>query len=136
LIAQTAEKNGLEREIERERILLGELPELSVQILELCRERGRIKIGEASKVTEISRSTIKDHAAALAENGHLVRHGAGNRAKSRQTLTRSCTVFRWSDSPTFRTLPPARNSQRILALCAISVVSVRRIEQRYARTVE
>jgi hypothetical protein len=55
LIAQTAEKNGLEREIERERILLGELPELSVQILELCRERGRIKIGEASKVTEISR---------------------------------------------------------------------------------
>jgi hypothetical protein len=68
LIAQTAEKNGLEREIERERILLGELPELSVQIPELCRERGRIKIGDASKVTEISRSTIKDHAAALAEN--------------------------------------------------------------------
>src|SRR5712691_6500053 len=74
-------------------------------------------------------------AAALAENGHLVRHGAGNRAKSRQTLTRSCTVFRWSDSPTFRTLPPARNSQRISALCAISVISVRRIEQRYTRTV-
>jgi Fic family protein len=85
-------KKGLEREIERERILLGELPELLVQILELCRERGRIKIGEASKVTEISRSTIKDHAAALAENGHLVRHGAGNGAKSRQTLTRSLPI--------------------------------------------
>jgi hypothetical protein len=35
LITQTEEKNGLEREIERERILLGELAELSVRILEI-----------------------------------------------------------------------------------------------------
>lgn len=77
LTALKQQKDRLEKKIERERILLGDLPELSVQILELCRERGRVTISEISKITGISRNTIKDHVAALADKGHLVRHGAG-----------------------------------------------------------
>jgi Fic family protein len=77
LTALIQQKNRLEKKIERERILLGDLPELSVQILELCRERGRVTISEISKITGISRNTIKDHVAALTDKGHLVSHGAG-----------------------------------------------------------
>jgi Fic family protein len=77
LKALKQQKDRLEKKIEREQILLGDLPELSVQILELCRERGRVTISEIAKITGISRNTIKDHVAALTGNGHLTRHGAG-----------------------------------------------------------
>jgi len=71
------QKDRLEKKIEREHFLLGDLPEVSVQILELCRERGRVTISEISKITGVSRNTIKDHVTALTERGHLKRHGAG-----------------------------------------------------------
>lgn len=77
LTALKRQKDRLEKKIEREHILLGELPELSVRILELCREQGRITVGEISKITGISRNTVKDHVAALTEKGLLARHGAG-----------------------------------------------------------
>jgi len=67
----------LERKIERERIVLGDLPELSVRILELARERGRVTIADAAKATSASRNTVKDHVKALADKGYLTRHGAG-----------------------------------------------------------
>ena len=70
-------KDRLERKIERERLILGDLPELSVQILELAREHGRITVGEATRATGTNRNTVKDHFRALAKNGHLERHGAG-----------------------------------------------------------
>ncbi len=70
----------LEAKIERERILLGELPELSIKILELARERGRVTIAEAAKATGASRNTIKDHVRTLTDNKHLTRHGAGRGA--------------------------------------------------------
>ena len=70
-------KDRLERKIERERLILGDLPELSVQILELAREHGRITVGEAARATGTNRNTVKDHIRALAKNGHLERHGAG-----------------------------------------------------------
>lgn len=77
LTALKQQKDRLEKKIEREHILIGDLPELSAQILELCRERGRVSVAEISKVTGISRNTIKDHVAALTDKGHLKRHGAG-----------------------------------------------------------
>jgi Fic family protein len=77
LTALKQQKDRLEKKIAREHILIGDLPELSVQILELCRERGRVSVAEISKITGISRNTIKDHVAALTANGHLKRHGAG-----------------------------------------------------------
>ena len=77
LKALQSQKQKLEKKIERERLILGDLPELSVNILELARERGRITIAEAAKTTGSNRNTIKDHVKALTEAGHLTRHGAG-----------------------------------------------------------
>jgi Fic family protein len=71
------QKVQLEKKIEQERLILGNLPELSVQILELCRHRGRVTVAEAVKVTGANRNTIKDHFKALVRASHLVRHGAG-----------------------------------------------------------
>jgi Fic family protein len=71
------QKLRLERKMERERIVLGELPELSVAILELARERGRVTVMEAARLTGASRNTVKDHLKALTEQGHLTLHGAG-----------------------------------------------------------
>jgi Fic family protein len=71
------QKARLEKTIERERLILGDLPELSVQILELCRERGRVTVSEAVKAIGANRNTIKDHLKALTRAGHLQRHGAG-----------------------------------------------------------
>jgi Fic family protein len=74
------QKSRLEKKIEREHLVLGDLPELSVKILELCKERGRVTISEIEKVTGANRNTAKDHVAALVKNGHLTRHGAGRGA--------------------------------------------------------
>jgi predicted HTH transcriptional regulator len=74
------QKRRLEKKIEREQIMLGDLPELSVKILELARERGRVTIAEAVKVTGASRNTVKDHVRALADRKQLTRHGAGRGA--------------------------------------------------------
>lgn len=71
------QKQRLESKIKRERIILGDLPELSVQILEIAREHGRVTIADTAKTTGISKSTIKDHMKSLHKNGHLERHGAG-----------------------------------------------------------
>jgi len=71
------QKARLETKIERERLILGDLPELSVQILELCRERGRVTVAEAVISTGANRNTIKDHLKALVRAGHIEQHGAG-----------------------------------------------------------
>jgi Fic family protein len=71
------QKARLAKKIERERLILGDLPELSVQILELCRERGRVTVADAAKVTNANRNTIKDHLKALTRAGHIEKHGGG-----------------------------------------------------------
>ena len=77
LKALQQQKSRLEAKIERERLILGDLPELSVQILELCRERGRVTVADAVKATGANRNTIKDHLKALVRAGHIEQHGAG-----------------------------------------------------------
>ena len=71
------QKARLEKKIERERLILGDLPELSVQILELCREHGRMTVADVTRVTGASRNTIKDHLKALTKAGHIELNGAG-----------------------------------------------------------
>ena len=77
LKALQQQKNHLEKKIERDRVILGDLPELSVQILEIARDHGRVTISEATRETGKSRNTVKDHIKALTDKGHLTRHGAG-----------------------------------------------------------
>lgn len=70
-------KQRLAAKLERERVVLGSLPELSVRLLELVRERGRISVAEAVRATGANRNTLKDHIRSLTKQGYLRRHGAG-----------------------------------------------------------
>jgi len=67
----------LEKKVEREKIVLAALPDLSLQIVEFAREHGRITIGDAIKLTGVSRNTLKQHFRNLVERGHLDQHGSG-----------------------------------------------------------
>ncbi len=67
----------LEKKVERERLVLATLPELSLQIVEFVREHGRVTIGDAIKLTGASRNTLKQHFRSLVERGHLNQRGAG-----------------------------------------------------------
>ena len=67
----------LEKKVERERIVLATLPDLSLQIVEFTREHGRITIGDAIKLTGVSRNTLKQHFRRLVERGHLNQQGSG-----------------------------------------------------------
>lgn len=80
LRALQSQKQRLEKKMERERVMLAALPELSVLILELAREHGRVTVAEAARVSGASRNTVKDHLKALVEQRHLALHGAGRGA--------------------------------------------------------
>ena len=67
----------LERKIDREKLVLAALPDLSLQIVEFAREHGRITIGDAIKLTGVSRNTLKQHFRKLVELRHLIQHGSG-----------------------------------------------------------
>jgi predicted HTH transcriptional regulator len=57
--------------------LLGQLPELSLKIVELAKSRGRITISNVVLLTEANRNTIKKHLEALVDDKHLLKHGIG-----------------------------------------------------------
>ena len=67
----------LEKKVEREKIVLATMPELSLRIVELAREHGRVTIGDAIRLTGASRNTLKQHFRQLVERGHLNQQGAG-----------------------------------------------------------
>ena len=67
----------LEKKVERERIVLAALPELSLQIVEFTREHGRITMAEAIQLTGASRNTLKPHLRDLVARQHLAQHGSG-----------------------------------------------------------
>ena len=67
----------LQKKIEREKIVLAALPELALQIMEFVREHGRVTMGDAIKLTDASRNTLKQHFRALVERGHLKQQGGG-----------------------------------------------------------
>lgn len=67
----------LRKKVERERIVLAALPDLSLRIVEFAREHGRVTMAEAIKLTGASRNTLKQHFRGLSERHHLERHGSG-----------------------------------------------------------
>ncbi|MBK6744268.1 MAG: Fic family protein [Hydrogenophilales bacterium] len=67
----------LEKKVEREKIVLAAMPELSLRIVEFVREHGRVSIGDVIKLTGSSRNTLKQHFRALVERGILNKHGSG-----------------------------------------------------------
>lgn len=67
----------LEKKVEREKIVMATLPELSLQIVEFTREHGRVTMSEVIQLTGASRNTLKQHFRALVEHGTLNQHGSG-----------------------------------------------------------
>jgi len=67
----------LSQKVEREKLVLAVLPELSLQIVEFAREHGRITMANAIRLTGTSRNTLKQHFRALVEQGHLQQQGSG-----------------------------------------------------------
>ena len=70
----------LQAKLEREKRVLAPLPQLSLQIFEFAREHGRITMGDAIRLTDASRNTLKQHFRALVEQRHLNQHGGGRGA--------------------------------------------------------
>ncbi len=70
----------LNQKVEREKLVLAVLPELSLKIVEFAREHGRITMANAIQLTGTSRNTLKQHLRALVEKGHLQQHGSGRGA--------------------------------------------------------
>lgn len=70
-----AQVKRLEKKVEFEKVLLAAMPELSLQILDLVRARGRITTKSAVELTGANRSTVKQHLQKLVDAGHLVQHG-------------------------------------------------------------
>jgi len=65
----------LKTRIEREKLMIGTMPELAAKIFELTREQGRLTIADAVKLTGANRNTLKQHFRALVNDGHLELHG-------------------------------------------------------------
>jgi predicted HTH transcriptional regulator len=77
LRALQQQKRRLEKKIERERIVMGALPELSLQIIDAIKERGRVTIGEIVNLTGANRNTVKKHLASLVAARHISQQGVG-----------------------------------------------------------
>jgi Fic family protein len=63
--------------VEREKLILPSIPELSVRILDQVREHGRVSMGDIVKLTGASRNTLKQQFRQLVDKGYLVRRGGG-----------------------------------------------------------
>lgn len=70
----------LEKKVEREKLVLATLPELSLQIVEFAKEHGRVTVADAVRLTGVSRNTLKLHFRKLTEAGHLEQLGSGRGA--------------------------------------------------------
>ncbi len=75
--AMQKQKNKLKEKIERAQILQGDLPSLSIKILELVREQGSVKSSDLVILTGESRSTVLARVNELVVNGKLRRNGKG-----------------------------------------------------------
>ncbi|MDR2891724.1 MAG: Fic family protein [Deltaproteobacteria bacterium] len=67
----------LAKKIERERLILAAMPELSLRIVEQAREHGRVTLKEMCLLTGAKRSNLKEHFRRLVENGQLAMQGKG-----------------------------------------------------------
>ncbi len=70
------QKDHLLKKIEREKIAHA-LPDVSIQILNLAREHGRVTVSFVTKVLQINRNTVKKHLQHLVRAEKLILHGKG-----------------------------------------------------------
>ena len=71
----TTQVRNLEAKLEVERIVLAELPALSLTIIDFARNHGRVTMAQAIRLTGASRNTLKMHFRSLQAKGTLVQRG-------------------------------------------------------------
>ncbi len=71
------QSRNLAKKIEREKMILSSLPELSLQILDHAKQHGRVTMADMIKITGVSRNTLKEHFKVLLEKNYLVLRGKG-----------------------------------------------------------
>jgi Fic family protein len=69
------QKQRLELKVEKEKLVLGNLPELSLTILTITKSRGRTTISDLVTLTNANRNTIKKHLENLVRLNLLNKHG-------------------------------------------------------------
>ena len=69
--------NRLEEKVNYEKLILGAMPALSLQIIELAKKQGRITMNEIVLISGANRNTVKTHLRKLVQAGQIVQHGAG-----------------------------------------------------------
>ena len=77
LRALQGQKRRLSAKVEREKLVLAPLSELSARILEEVGGSGRVTMGEMIRLTGASRNTLKEHFRRLLAAGQIVQHGTG-----------------------------------------------------------
>ncbi|WP_299832256.1 Fic family protein [uncultured Roseobacter sp.] len=75
LSAAQRQMSRLKTRVERERLMMGALPELAAELVQLTRDHGRLTMAEAARLTGANRNTLKQHFRKLVEDGHLKLHG-------------------------------------------------------------
>ena len=71
------QKKRLEHKVEKENLLMMQLPQLSLQMLELVKQRGRATISHIVTVTNANRNTVKKHLESLVNTNRLQKNGVG-----------------------------------------------------------
>ncbi len=77
LRAVQQQKARLEVKINREKLLMQQLPPLSVEIVDLVKKHGQLKIAQIVALTGANRNTVKKHLADLVNANHLKKQGVG-----------------------------------------------------------
>lgn len=77
LKALLEQKKRLEVKLDREHVILGKLPPLSLSILELAKSRNQITVRDIIALLDANRNTVKKHLENLVANGQLKKHGVG-----------------------------------------------------------
>ena len=70
LRALQQQERRLATKVERERLVIATLPELTIQVIDFVRQHGRVTMADMIRATGASRNTLKDHFRA--------QHGTGN----------------------------------------------------------
>ncbi|WP_245538127.1 Fic family protein [Roseobacter litoralis] len=77
LRALQQQKARLEIKMNREKLLMQQLPPLSVEIVDLVKKHGQLKLAQFVELTGANRNTVKKHLGVLVANNQLSKQGVG-----------------------------------------------------------
>lgn len=77
LRALQQQKARLEIKMKREKLLMARLPPLSIEIVDLVKKHGQLKIAQIVELTGANRNTVKKHMGDLVHSNHVAKQGVG-----------------------------------------------------------